>query len=219
MNKGITFSIGFIVGGIIGVLGSKTYFEKKYQKITDDTIADMEDYYQRTDEYARKLTELTEEEVEALTADRRTRKESIRKNSSKSEKTDYTKYYKSEDRDEKDDEEEGPTPEDEANEYHEKNKNRKPRIISVEALGELPAHYEEEALIYYTLDDTLVGEDDEVIENVEMTVGDCLTKYDFAHSEEQIIFVQNFALDKVYEITKCEMSYTEIMNREYGSPN
>ena len=64
-------------------------------------------------------------------------------------------------------------------------------------------------MTYYTEDDLLVTEENEVIEDVQRLIGDALTKYDFAKNDEKVIFVQNFELNTVYEIEKVWGSYVD----------
>lgn len=52
--KNVLFFIGgVIVGGVVGVLGTKKYFQDKYQKRYEADHAALEEYYHRTDEYTR----------------------------------------------------------------------------------------------------------------------------------------------------------------------
>lgn len=101
------------------------------------------------------------------------------------------------------------TLEDRANEEHEKNKGRKPRIISVEKLGEIDPHYEEETLFYYMYNETVTTDEDEEVEEPEWLLGDCLDQYGFRSNDETVIFVQNFELSKVYEVQKIMASFYE----------
>lgn len=91
----------------------------------------------------------------------------------------------------------------EADEYHEKNKQRPPRIISVDDLEDLPSSYGEEILYYYPEGDYVTDEDDNVIEDYRRILGDCIQKFHFDTSEEDDIFIQNFELDSVYEVIKA----------------
>lgn len=85
---------------------------------------------------------------------------------------------------------------------HQKVKNRPPKIISEESLGDIPEYYDSETLFYYAEDDVLATESEEAIDDPERLVGDCLTKYNFKENDEERIFVRNWSLDTVYEIQK-----------------
>lgn len=101
------------------------------------------------------------------------------------------------------------TPEEEAFEEHQKNKNRPPKIISAEAYGELPAHIDKEVLYFFAQDEMLTDDNEEPVEEPERLVGDSLTKYGFNESDEMIIFVMNYNLDTCYEIQKLDSSWTD----------
>lgn len=101
------------------------------------------------------------------------------------------------------------TPEEEAFEEHQKNKNRPPKIISDEAYGELPAHIDKEVLYFFAQDEMLTDDNEEPVEEPERLVGDSLTKYGFNESDEMIIFVMNYNLDTCYEIQKLDSSWTD----------
>jgi hypothetical protein len=94
-----------------------------------------------------------------------------------------------------------------ATEDHQANMNRPPKIISEDALGEIPAYYDNAVLFYYDLDDTVTDEDDNIIDEPGHLIGDCLDKYNFRDSKEQIIFVRNYALDTIYEIQKLHRTF------------
>lgn len=83
-----------------------------------------------------------------------------------------------------------------------KDRGRLPRIISFEKMGELDASYDNQVLFYYMYNDTLADEDGNVIDEPHLLLGDCLEKYGFMENEEQLIFVQNFALRTIYEVEK-----------------
>lgn len=103
------------------------------------------------------------------------------------------------------------TPEEEAFDNHQRNKNKSPKIISAEAYGELPAHIEKKVLYLYAYDEIVVDEDndDEPLTEPERLIGDALTKYDFIDNDERIIFVMNYALDTCYEIQKLDASWSD----------
>lgn len=101
------------------------------------------------------------------------------------------------------------TPEEEAFEEHQKNKNRPPKIISADAYGELPAHIDKEVLYFFAQDEMLTDDNEEPVEEPERLVGDALTRYGFNESDEMIIFVMNYNLDTCYEIQKLDSSWTD----------
>lgn len=278
MKNILLFVGGLAVGGAAGVFGSMKYFQNKYQKQYEEDHAALEEYYHRTDEYARGDHE-DEEEFEddgvnpmemdsspggRMTAEQRAEiKEKLNKNWEGTtnyagmyrEKNGYTEgklaeaqhpldqgepgeaepsnvepecvncsYFDPEegyctvsDEHVNDDDscsdfkEKVETPEEEAFEEHQKNKNRSPKIISAEVYGGLPAHIEKKVLYLYSYDETVVDEDndDEPLTEPERLIGDALTKYGFIDNEERIIFVMNYALDTCYEIQKIDASWSD----------
>lgn len=95
---------------------------------------------------------------------------------------------------------------DRANAEHRENFNKPPKIISAEEFNSLPGYIETGALYFYHYDEVLVDdEDDEVDEG--MLVGDCLDKYGFRDSEEEIIFVRNYQIDKAFKIHRVMGSW------------
>ena len=109
--------------------------------------------------------------------------------------------YPEEDLDEEND------PEKEMFESYQKDRGREPRIISFDKMGELDASYDNQVLYFYMYDDTIVDEEDNVIDEPHLLLGDCLEKYGFVDNDEKMIFVQNFALRTVYEVEKVWKSF------------
>lgn len=100
-------------------------------------------------------------------------------------------------------------PDEEAFDEHQKNKNKPPRIISEEAYSNLSPSVDQKTLYFYTEDEVLTDENEEMLDDPETYVGDALTKYGFNESEEMIIFVMNYALDTCYEIQKVDASWSD----------
>lgn len=92
-------------------------------------------------------------------------------------------------------------------ESHQKDRGREPRIISFDKMGELDNSYDNQVLYFYMYDDTVVDEDDNVIDEPHLLLGDCLEKYGFVDNDEKMIFVQNFRLRTVYEVEKVWKSF------------
>lgn len=210
MNKKniLIFVAGLITGGAAGVFATRDYFRKKYQEIADDEIADMQEYYQQELD---RMVEYAEDDV----ADGELEEESPEEEADTSDndgepiyQTDYAHaYQKQNDFAEEDDSMEALAAA--ATEEHQKNKDRPPRLISEEAVGELSPHIDHQILFYYTLDDTVTDEEDKIIDDPAWLLGDTLDKYNFRESDEKLVFVLNYALDTVYEIQKVNGSFEE----------
>jgi len=94
-------------------------------------------------------------------------------------------------------------------EDHQKNKNKKPKIISYEEAANLPQYIEQVTLYAYTEDGTVTDEDDQPVDDPDSLIGDALTKYGFLDEDcdETIIFVRNYSLDTCFEIEKVVGSF------------
>ncbi len=254
----IIFVGGLAVGAAAGILGTRKFLEEKYDKKYKDDIAEMEQYYQLHDKYARETKDYSKEENDHEEEETRPRmtpeeraeiKEKLNRNWE--ETTNYAGMYH--DRDSEETEhpvETSPkeyevcsncgyfdpdedfctliedkvglndscsdfsnryekTLEEEAFDEHRKNMNKPPRIISEEAYEDLPPYIDQEILYLFTYDEVLCDENEDEVEEPGRLVGDCLTKYDFVDSDEQTIFVLNYALDTCFTVQKIEASYTD----------
>lgn len=250
---------GFVIGGAAGILGTKKYFQDKYQKRYEDDYAALEEYYHRTDEYARGDHEeeefeddgINSPEVDSHPNGRMTEEEraEIKKKLNKNWEatTNYAGMYKEKSRLKEQEriicenceyfdydenycnlveeavnwedscsdfisnlsEDSDTTPEEEAFENHQKNKDKPPKIISAETYSELPASIDQNVLYFYIYDEVLCDDNEEEVEEPEVLIGDALTKYDFIDSNERIIFVMNYAQNTCYEIQKVDASWTD----------
>lgn len=204
----LMFFGGIIVGGIVGIFGTKKYFEGLYHQKCEEFIKKYEDdaealknYVRMTDDYKTEDEEKDEEENE----------------SEDKEKTydtvNYSKIY--EIKEEKDEDEEVSETDLEAFEEHQKSMDKPPRIISAEAYADLPGYIDQKCLTFYAYDEALCDENDEPINEPELLIGDALTKYNFIDSEEYVIFVMNYSLDTCYEISKIDASWMEANAENY----
>lgn len=86
-----------------------------------------------------------------------------------------------------------------------------PFIISVEDFMD-DDEYTRQTIVYYEEDDTLVDDRDQVIPDVEGTVGsDALTKFGTGSSDKDIVYVRNNALDTQFEVVRNKGSFTEVV--------
>lgn len=228
--KNILYFIGgIIVGGSVSVFATKKHFQEKYKAYYEEDRNYLETYYGKTNEYRKKKKEENEDPSEMdvsrpggrMTPEERASvKEKLQKNYEQT--TNYAAMYKTSSDDidpaEMEHPEEGePEPTNDQNEVseekafedHQKNMNKPPKIISVEDYSNLPAHIDQQVLYFYSYDETLCDENEEIIEEPELLIGDALTKYDFVDSDESCIFVMNYATDTCYEIQKVDASYSD----------
>lgn len=220
------FLSGVVSGSGVTVLVMREHFRKKYEERADAEIEEMEKFYaKKVDEIIQYFPDNEEDLkfVVKVDEDEETERKEPRT-------VNYTKMYANkhperaelteEDLEELAAECESPSEDDvedesmeaaakRATEDHRANMHRPPKIISEEALGELPGYIENQTLFYYSLDDTLTDEDDQIIDDPDYLLGDTLDKYNFRESDEKMIFVRNFALDTVYEVQKVDGAFEE----------
>lgn len=83
-----------------------------------------------------------------------------------------------------------------------------PKIIKASEYGEDPK-LDCKQLIYYTDDETLATEEDEIVDDISGLIGDALTKYGFINNDgEDSIYVRNERRGTDYEIIKVHGSYS-----------
>lgn len=227
MNN-IAYGIGgLVIGAISGIIGTHLYYKKKIDNL--EYQVDELDHY--VNELSNNLYKKSDDGVNPVKgadngrddgplseSERQAIKEKLDKNWA--ETTNYASMFVSEELGtggEPDDDEEDPTlSEDEkqgyvdameATEEHAKNRNRKPKIISEEAIGELPAYFNRETFFFYDQEGILTDEENNEIVDPETYLGDSLTKYGFDQNEEERIFVVNYRLDSIFEVQKMKGDY------------
>lgn len=221
MKNILFFGAGLVIGGATGLLISNLHFKKKYSEICDKQIQEMEEYYGKTDEYARQSyidVPTEEEKIEEtsgegrengiLPAEERAAIKERAKYEKNKERVDYAGMYQPE-REIVNEEEEieessvDPTAEERA---ENKRKHPEPEIIPEDALGELPVYFDNIVLHYYTEDEMLIADEDgEPVESYELLIGDALEE--FAENDEPMLFVANYDHDCTYEIQKHWSAY------------
>lgn len=226
---------GFAAGFGTGYLVLRNGFKQKINK----TIEELEEEYQyaeKASKYRRDTTEVNpiddlsdEEDLDLRdkveTSDLREIRNKLKRNWDVT--TNYANMYRSSKADGEDPaESEHPEDDDpeevaeertrddekveEAHELHQRTKFKDPKIISVEDLGDLPAHVEQLTLYYYTEDGQMVTENDELVDDPSLFIGDALNKYGFTDNDEKRIFVMNYSQDTVYEVEKIFGSFGDL---------
>lgn len=225
INKETTFFIGLGIGIVSGVLGSMAYFKNKYSKIADEQIAETEEYYRKYFEVQESYS--TDDEAEVNPTENTDRSQGVLSQSARDEirekltrnyeqTTNYASIYKEKHPDmfkqaeEMADAEgniEQPNEAQIANIEHEKHKNDPPKIISDEEYDTLPSNIDTQTLYFYMYDETLVDDNDEIINDPSVLIGDALDVSDFIDNDETMLFVINPGIDTAYEIQKVYGSY------------
>lgn len=216
MNKTLYFVFGTLTGAIIGGVSTYLYMKKKVDDANDE-INNIVEYYGLASDYEEEEdlevnpVKKDGEDSDLSLQDKLEIKQKLEKNYEKT--TDYASMYKAMnydhplDDDEEDDDSEAAV---EATIEHNKNKDKAPKIISVEAVGDLDSYIDHETLFFYKDDGILTTEDNEEIHDPGYYIGDALTKYGFDENDEEIIHVMNYALDTHYEIQKVFEAYGDM---------
>lgn len=217
-TKLIFLAIGFVAGAGTGVAGSFGYFKKKFSKKMNEELSKMEERYRVPVKYTRVKFDEDEKSAEddfesreknyILSADRRAEiKQKLIKG--RQQTTNYAEMYKmkNEDQEEESDDVEI-DPGQEFDKFYQKNKDKPPKIISLEDAIELPEFINQQALLYYTENDVLLDEEsNEIIEDRQNFIGNTLEKYDFRNNDDDRMYVLNWRLTTCYEIQKMDDEY------------
>lgn len=237
-NKDVAIFVGGAIAGAVGgVLGTMGYFKKKYEKIANDQITEIEEYYSekisknyiREDDAeinpvddnrdssntGRENGVLSEEERSAI-------KEKLLDNYARTSNnaTNYSQISterfiakREEAENEAEDNNDEPvtmTQEEIADDEHKKNFDKPPRILSLDEYSNLPPYIDTQTLYFYFDNMVVTDDNDEVVDDYERLVGDCLDKGGFVNShDEMLLFVMNYQLDTAYEIQKVMAKYTD----------
>lgn len=231
----LIFLAGLLTGGCAGVFGSRFYFKKKYEKFAEEEIEKVREYYHSREQYVDKAkrenvtdevesgyTEETREDGTLSPEKRAEIKEKLRKNREWAEKntTNYATMYEERhgvdpaDYESPSDSDDLVSEDEKAFNRHQEDKDREPEIISIEEAGNLPPGVDTATLFFYTYDETLTDEDDEVIEDPYLLLGKDIWEgicneevYTSDPEENSMVIVMNYAHDTCYEVQIVEESF------------
>ena len=188
MNKTLTNLFIFAAGAAIGSAVTWMYAKKHYEQVADEEIESMKEWVARREEaLKRPRIEDKDTEVNRVVPEKPDLKEYV----SRLKECGYIDYAN------------GQKPEDEPEEV---DNVTKPRIISPEEFGE--EDYREISLTYYA-DGVLADEDDNIVEDLEGTVGEDYASH-FGEYEEDSVFVRNDDTMTDYEILRDLRCYADI---------
>lgn len=105
----------------------------------------------------------------------------------------------------------------ENNEFYLKNRNRPPRIISENAVKDLPNSFDTEEWIYWAKDDVMTNEEEEPIEDFMRFVGDELDRFEWRDNDESEAWVVSYEFMTVYHVVKYMRSYSEEKSAQYAA--
>lgn len=222
--KPVIFGCGAVVGFGVGYIFFKLRKEKELDKAIEECNKVANEAVNERDAAREKLFVENVKDREgsdlALTIDEyrelyskgevRSKEEEMAENESPSEEI-GAEIEENEDEEETEDDSEVVDPAEEevkeANYYAAER--RKPKFITADTFDyEGRGIYDKCDLYYYVYDDVLASEDEEIIDNIEHTVGNCLDKYGFKESDEGEIYVRNFYTMTDYRITKMFAAFS-----------
>ena len=236
LKYALFFLGGLALGGAGGYVSAKMILEKDYDRKFRDAVSDMEEYFDSKDEYARTdqvfdddaevnpSPENLDRSQGVLSEDARAEiKEKLMKNyETTSERASaYANAYKDAHpeslergndissellREETDESDEEMDPALKATLEHQEHKNDPPRIITSDEFDALPPHIDTQTLYFYHDDETVIDDNDDVIEDPALLVGNTLSDF-IDDINNPMMFVYNPALDTAYEIQRVEGAY------------
>lgn len=200
MNK--TF-LAFGVGLAVGIGGTYFYLKKKYEEKLSDQIQEIRKHYQKKQEKPKTIEEAGENFKEGLTNFANRFEEAEERGKDRIAYESIVKRYQGSDEERPVDpaEQESP-PEDEPEE----------EIFTVtEEEMETYDNFEGIDLTYYTEDDILCDDQEQVIEDPEAIIGDALTKFGVKSGYSNTVYVINKRVRAIFEVLTVEGSYQEIV--------
>ncbi len=202
MNNKITSFMIFIFGAAVGSVVTWQYVKKKYERIAQEEIDSVKETFSKLKEVKSKDNESEENNNVRTIVERAKDKPSIVEYAAKLRKQGYTNYSNTDSLSEDSNvSEEG---------VDENMINDKPYVISPDEFGEFD-DYETISLTYYA-DQVLADEDDELVEDIEETVGfESLNT--FGQYEDDSVFVRNDRLKCDYEILLDQRKYSDVIKR------
>lgn len=193
MNKTMNFMM-FIVGAAVGSIVTWRYIDKKYEQIAQEEVDSVKEVFAKRERNSAESNDVIREK--AFNAKD---KPDIVKYAAKLREQGYTNYA----------DVESETNKEEVDE--ESMDISTPYVIPPEEFGEFD-DYEKIGLTYYA-DQVLTDDDDELVEDIENTVGfDSLNH--FGEYEDDSVFVRNDRWKLDYEILLDQRKYSDVIKRK-----
>ena len=211
----------FSMGVVAGATASYIYAKNKYEQVAEEEIASMREYTNRRIEAYKNEAAKSNKMLEMIASVESSTKEEEMKDVGKIDYTSFTSNKKEDTKElyleEYDEELEGDDDEfdeeyhkeEEFNNLNEGHLEKPPFIISSEEFGTLPVN-DSRTLMYYTFDDVLATEEEEVISDIHEHLGDTLDEIGFVNDNNMpFYYVRNMPLNVDYEIVKVQSSFEE----------
>ena len=201
MDNKITSFMMFIFGAAVGSVVTWQYIKKKYERIAQEEINSVKETFSKL-EVKSKDNESEENNNVRTIVERAKDKPSVVEYAAWLRRRGYTNYSDTDSLSEDSNVSE--------EEVDENMINDKPYVISPDEFGEFD-DYDTISLTYYA-DQVLVDEDDELVEDIEETVGfESLNA--FGEYEDDSVFVRNDRLKCDYEILLDQRKYSDVIKR------
>jgi hypothetical protein len=201
MNNKITSFMMFIFGAAVGSVVTWQYIKKKYERIAQEEIDSVKETFSKLEVKSKNNDSEKNNNVRTI-VERAKDKPSIVEYAAKLRKQGYTNYSNTDSLSEDSNVSE--------EEVDENMINYKPYVISPDEFGEFD-DYETISLTYYA-DQVLADDDDELIEDIEETVGfESLNA--FGEYEDDAVFVRNDRFKCDYEILLDQRKYSDVIKR------
>lgn len=194
----VYLTTGLVLGGATGYLVTKKLLDAKFETELHIQIQDVKDHYKlvrKEGEFASPLTVKSSKEAEV---DYNNVLEGLEYIDVEEGETETVVEVVEED-------------EDDEEEVVVRNPNE-PYIISIKEFMQDRDEYDKVTVSYFEDDDVLCDEREEVIPNVEATVGsDALTKFGELSEDSKIVYVRNERIKTDFEVLRDPGSYSEIV--------
>lgn len=186
-NKSMIF-LSFIIGTVTGSVSTWYCIKKKYEELAQKEIDSVKEVFSKREKEL-KGEEITKNIAENLKVGGQTKTTSIKEYAALLQKQGYTNYS---DMDE---------------EHKEETKSVRPYVIPPETFGDIE-EYEQISFTYYA-DQVLADENDEIVEDVEETIGFESLSH-FGEYEDDSVFVRNDEKKCDYEILLDQRLYSDV---------
>lgn len=204
MNNKITSFMMFIFGTAVGSVVTWQYIKKKYEQIAQEEIDSVKETFSKLKV---KNNDSEDNNNVRTIVERAKDKPSVMEYTAKLRKQGYTNYSDTDSLSEDSNDSE----EEEVDENMINDKPLIPYVISPDEFGEF-YDYETISLTYYA-DQVLADDDDELVEDIEETVGfESLNA--FGEYEDDSVFVRNDRLKCDYEILLDQRKYSDVIKRK-----
>lgn len=183
----------FMAGATVGAAGAWLYLKRYYEQIAQEEIDSVKAAFAERKDFTINKQPGEDVEINKKKADMAKLKPDLVDYAAKLQEQGYTNYSA---KSEKNNKEEENLPVSE-----------KPYIISPEEYGDFD-DYTKLSLTYYS-DGTLADDEDEIIDNIDETVGSDFAEH-FGDYEDDSVFIRNDRLKCDYEILRDNRSYTDV---------